>query len=169
MSFLPASPLQESASLTIHPARALWISILCESCGHRLRFVCMKQGIGLTAATLIGCFAIGVFLILQSNVYGSRFGCGFRRSCYDDARTFAVRKVCFRALFELGVVGREGDAALVTATFAPLFRAISLSAPWPWVYLLAHDFGLRSDHGLTAEEDRFGTTWLMKCKRYDNE
>jgi len=104
------------------PARALWISILCGLVGHGLRFVCMKQGIGLAAATLVGCFAIGVI----SDIAVKRLQLPFTAVAFAGAVTMMPGLLLYESIvgaIRLGIVGKEGDATLVTATFAPLFRA----------------------------------------------
>jgi uncharacterized membrane protein YjjP (DUF1212 family) len=105
------------------PARALWISILCGLVGHGLRFICMKQGIGLAAATLVGCFAIGVI----SDIAVKRLRLPFTAVAFAGAVTMMPGLLLYESIvgaIRLGIVGKEGDAMLVTATFAPLFRAI---------------------------------------------
>ncbi len=105
------------------PARALWISILCGLVGHGLRFVCMKEGIGLAAATLVGCFAIGVI----SDIAVKRLRLPFTAVAFAGAVTMMPGLLLYESIMgaiRLGVVGKEGDAMLLTATFAPLFRAI---------------------------------------------
>ena len=104
------------------PARALWISILCGLVGHGLRFVCMKQGMGLATATLVGCFAIGII----SDIAVKRLRLPFTAVAFAGAVTMMPGLLLYESIvgaIRLGIVGKEGDAALVTATFAPLFRA----------------------------------------------
>jgi uncharacterized membrane protein YjjP (DUF1212 family) len=105
------------------PARSLWISILCGLVGHGIRFLCLKQGMGLAVATLVACIAIGVI----SDIAVKRLRLPFSAVAFAGAVTMMPGLLLYESIvgaIRLGVVGKEGDATLVTATFAPLFQAI---------------------------------------------
>lgn len=42
------------------PWRVLWISIACGMIGHGTRFLCLAEGLGLPASTLLACITIGL-------------------------------------------------------------------------------------------------------------
>jgi uncharacterized membrane protein YjjP (DUF1212 family) len=104
------------------PMRALSISILCGFVGHGIRFICLKNGVGIASATLIGCLPIGVI----SDIAVRRLRMPFSAVAFAGAVTMMPGLFIYQSIaggIRLAVAQTEADPALVTATFAPLFKA----------------------------------------------
>jgi len=105
------------------PWRVLWISIVCGMIGHGVRFLCLGQGAGLPASTLLACAAVG----LLTNLATRPLRLPFSSVAFAAAVPMMPGSLIYRSLagaVRLSMSGQGADPLDATRAVVSLLQAL---------------------------------------------